>query len=165
MTDLNHSADLLGEILRNQITVLSDLYSCQKRMYQGVLVRDWIQIQKETAIYNTLGDVFIDLEDQRISACAALLDGADGSTDFYRITSVLPEALRSPVNSLFREMKRLLLLSKTENEVFNTYIANARKMVSGMIETVSPARRNKIYTRRGSLATPPVENLVLNRSF
>jgi hypothetical protein len=62
-------------------------------------------------------------------------------------------------------MKRLLVLSKSENDVFNTYISNARTLVTGMLETVLPARRNKIYTRRGSLASAPVESLVVNRSF
>jgi len=158
-------ASLLETILRNEISVLAALYGCQKRMYECVLVRDWIELQKETSVSETLVETWLECERNRIELLRDEVPGVEGSTDFYRITLALPEQDRARINSLFREMKKLLLLSKSENEVFNTYIVNARTIVSGMLETVLPERRNNIYSRKGGLVSSNVESLVVNRSF
>jgi hypothetical protein len=158
-------AAMLEDILRTEISVLSDLYSIQKNMYECVLIRDWIRLQDETTASEKMVQQFLEAEHKRIALLKSAYPALEGSKDFYQVTAVLCESDRTCINSLFREMKRLLLLSKTENEVFNTYITNARTIVSGMIETVVPARRNKIYTRHGALAAANVESLVVNRSF
>lgn len=158
-------ATLLDAILRNEISVLAALYNCQKRMYECVLIRDWVALQKETHDSETLADTFLEFERNRIELLRDAVPGVEGTMDFYCITISFSEPDRSRINALFREMKKLLLLSKTENEVFNTYITNARTLVSGMLETVLPARRNKIYSRMGSIVSANVENLVVNRSF
>jgi len=158
-------AEQLEEILLHETGVLSSLHVCQKRMYESVLIRDWVVFQKETEVSGTITDSFLKLEEKRIEVARGILPDAEGSTDFYRITAEIEEPLRSRINSLFRDVKRLLLLSKTENDVLNTYVSNARTLVSGLIETALPARRNRIYTKHGSLASKNVESMVLNRSF
>lgn len=160
-----HCIARLEDILRTEITILSDLYLFQKRMYECVLVRDWVLLETETSSSEVLVNSFLEQEKIRINILSSLIPEIEGSKDFYRVTALFPEVERVKINTLFREMKRLLLLSKTENEVFNAYVSNARSVVSGMIETFLPARKNKIYTRRGSLASAKVENLVVNRSF
>jgi hypothetical protein len=84
---------------------------------------------------------------------------------FYRVTALLGEADKTVINSRYREMKRLLLLSKSENDVFTTYITNAKTLLAGMLDTVISGRKSKIYTRNGALASTNVESVVLNRSF
>ncbi len=158
-------ASLLEKLLSSELLVLADLYACQKTMYECVLVRDWVALQSATSASHLLVNSFLEHESRRIALLQEELPGIEGTKDFYQITAFFGEKERIHINSLFREMKRLLLLSKTENDVFNTYITNARTIVSGMLETILPARRNKIYTRRGSLAAACVENLVVNRSY
>lgn len=158
-------AEQLEEILLHETGVLSSLHVCQKRIYENVLIRDWVAFQKETDVSETITDSFLELEKERIAVARSIMPDADGSTDFYRITVEVEEPLRSRINGLFRDVKRLLLLSKTENDVLNTYVSNARTLVSGLIETALPARRNRIYTKHGSLASKNVESMVLNRSF
>jgi len=158
-------AEQLEEILLHETGVLSSLHVCQKRMYESVLIRDWLAFQKETEVSETISNSFLELEKKRIEVARSILSDVEGSTDFYRITIAIQEPMRSRINSLFRDVKRLLLLSKTENDVLNTYVSNARTLVSGLIETALPARRNKIYTKHGSLASKNVESMVLNRSF
>lgn len=165
MENRTNSSTALETILRNEIAILSDLYACQKRMYECVLVRDWVLLQKETDMASSLSDSFLDLEKTRLWCLSSIIPETDGCFDFYHVTAGFDAVSRETLNTLFREMKRLLVLSKSENDVFNTYISNARTLVTGMLETVLPARRNKIYTRRGSLASAPVESLVVNRSF
>ena len=158
-------AEQLEEILLHETGVLSSLHVCQKRMYESVLIRDWLAFQKETEVSETISNSFLELEKKRIEVARSILSDVEGSTDFYRITIAIQEPMRSRINSLFRDVKRLLLLSKTENDVLNTYVSNARTLVSGLIETALPARRNRIYTKHGSLASKNVESMVLNRSF
>lgn len=159
------AAPQLEEILRNEISVLQALYACQKRMYECVLVRDWVLLQKETSESETYATILTRLEEERVACAKALSPDAEGSRDFYAITAGLSGEARARTNDLFREMKRLLLLSKTENDVFDTYISNARAVITGMLETVLPGRKTKIYTRKGNLVSTNVESLVLNRSF
>jgi hypothetical protein len=160
-----HSFNHLEIILDNEIGVLVALYSCQKLMYESVLVRDWISLQKQTAQTDQYVQTFLNYETERIKILKEQMPEIEGSTDFYQFTSQIPEPERTRINCRFREMKKLLLLSKTENDVFNTYITNARTIVAGMLETVLPARKNKIYSRKGNLVAANVENLVVNRSF
>jgi len=155
----------LENLLEKEIGVLKNLYASQKRMYEAVLIRDWILLQKELMVSGKISETFQNIESQRNELLRNAFPGCEGSIDFYRITSTLPETERSRINGLFREVRKLLLLSKTENDVFNTYVSNARTVVEGMIDSVMPERRNKIYTRRGSLVPSKVESLMVNRSF
>ena len=107
----------LEEILLHETGVLSSLHVCQKRMYECVLIRDWLAFQKETEVSEKITNSFLELETKRINIAKCILCDAEGSTDFYRITVEISEPLRSRINGLFRDVKRLLLLSKTENEV------------------------------------------------
>lgn len=165
MDNQSQCFDLLEKTLLGEISVLSGLYACQKRMYECVLVRSWVQLQKEMAVSEVYADKFASLEQKRHELVQSICPGTEGAKDFYSVTANLDTENRARINDLFREMKRLLLLSKTENDVFNTYITNARAVISGMLETVLPGRHNKIYTRRGALASVNVDSLVLNRSF
>lgn len=155
----------LETVLEKQIALLTDLYACQKRMYEAVLVRDWEQLQQELAESADMAQTFKNLDDDRIAILRILGPDIDVENGFYRVTALLDEQDRMTINSRYREMKRLLLLSKTENDVFTTYITNAKSLLSGMLDTVISGRKNKIYTRNGALASTNVESVVLNRSF
>ncbi|ULQ59750.1 hypothetical protein K7I13_15075 [Brucepastera parasyntrophica] len=165
MEQQTDNSAFLEDILQKEISILTDLYACQKRMYECVLARDWVELQKETARSENFAVIFLDMDEQRIETARKIKPEAEGSRDFYSVTAELPEDDRTRINAMFREVKRLLLLSKTENEVFNTYVTNARSVINGMLETVMPSRRNKTYNRRGDLLTAHVESLLLNRSF
>lgn len=162
----NHAcARELEETLLKEAEVLTLLNACQKRMYESTVNRDWIMLQNETAASESITESFLELEKKRKYIVHAIDPKADGTKDFYFVTASFAEADRKRVNTLFRDVKRLLLLSKTENEAFGSYVSNARTLVAGVIDAVVPARRNKIYNRRGSLASGNVESMVLNRSF
>ncbi|HKL87268.1 MAG TPA: hypothetical protein VJ861_13150 [Treponemataceae bacterium] len=155
----------LEELLIKEITVITNLISCQKRMYQAVVQRDWILFQKELMFSGKMTETFTALEQLRLSLLAETKIEAELSTDFYRSTACLPEERRLRANELYRELKKLLLLSQSENRVLQAYVSNARSVVSGIVDTLVPVRRNKIYSKRGSLVSTNIESLVLNRSF
>lgn len=155
---------ILENILSAEVKTLNDLYACQKRLYETVVNRNWIQFQKLNEQKESIVSDFLILEKNR-EAILSTMGGAGTFSDFYHITASLPDENRTTINSLFREMRRLLLLSKTENDILSAYTENARNILSGMLETVIPARKNKIYSRRGDLVAGKVESLVLNRTF
>ncbi|HHU35663.1 MAG TPA: hypothetical protein GXZ47_00385 [Treponema sp.] len=157
--------DTLETVLNQQIELLSNLYACQKRMYESVLVRDWVLLQKELALSSEYAESFKKLDDNRIAVLCKIGPHLDAANGFYRITALLPESDKMLINNRYREMKRLLLLSKTENDIFTTYITNAKSLVSGMLDTVVSGKKSKIYTRNGALASTNVASVVLNRSF
>ncbi len=152
-------------VLEKEISILGSLRACQKRMFESVAMRNWLAFQDEHALSSTLSAEFVETDQARIELSRRIDPAADGSRDFYHITAKAPLDERARLNALFREVKCSLMLSKAENDSFQTYVANARAFVEGLMETVNPARRNKIYTRRGALASAPVESVVLNRSF
>lgn len=155
----------LENILDAGISTMSEMHACQRRMHEWVLLRNWIELQKESALRDTLEAKMNSIEDDRRTVIAAIAPELDGTTDFYRVTALMEPRVRTVLNEKFRELKRLVLLSKTENEVFETYLGHAQSLLKGLIETVMPSRRNRIYTKNGALNSGPVESLVLNRSF
>jgi hypothetical protein len=155
----------IEELLLKEQDILSVLLACQKRMYESVVIRDWVMLQKEAELSQAISNSFLSLEEQRKQVTRPTMKGVGNPKDFYSVTANFAPDVRSRLNDLFRDIKRLLLLSKTENDVFNAYISNARILVSGIIESAVPARRNRIYSRHGSLVSTNVESLVLNRSF
>lgn len=155
----------LEELIMKEITVVTNLIACQKRMYQAVVQRDWIQFQKELMLSGKMTETFTDLEQMRTALLSETNSGAGLNNDFYRSTACLPEQRRIRANELYRELKKLLLLSQSENRVLQAYVSNARTVVSGIVDTLVPVRKNKIYTNKGSLVSTNVESLVLNRSF
>jgi len=165
MQETNDRAGQLIDILKREIAAISNHYACQKRMYEYVLVRDWVSLEREMAEAHSHSNLFLRLDEGRSSLLAAIAPDIDESRDFYRITASFPDAERVEANALYRDLKRLLLLSKTENEVFNTYVTNARPYLHQMLDAVVPAKKGKIYSRKGALIPGAVDSLVVNRSF
>lgn len=155
----------LCEILRNQISALSNLYACQKRMFTAVLERDWVNMEAVTLETDRLSGIFADLEEARTTLIRSFFPDADASRDFYSISTTFEEKERKLANSLFREMKQLLLLCRTENDVFTVHVQNARSIVKSVVENCLPDRPGKIYGRNGSPVHIRMDSLVLNRSF
>ncbi|MBN2810900.1 MAG: hypothetical protein JXP39_03305 [Spirochaetales bacterium] len=155
----------LEELLVKEIQTITNLLACQKRMYASVRNRDWIAFQKELMLSSRIGDAFLDLEQMKSREMTGESADIDVNTEFYRLTSSLPPQKREKVNSLFRELRKLLLLSRAENEVLRVYVTNARAVVSGIVDTLVPVRNSKVYTKRGSIASPNLDSLVLNQSM
>lgn len=155
----------LDEILHKQTDIVSSLYACQKRMYAGVAEKDWSLLLKETAFLEECADVFALLESRRMQLLTAASQAYGVPCGFYAVTALFPKEKRDGLNSRLRELKRLLVLSKTENEIFAQYIGGAKEMLSAVLEQVVPARRSKTYTRAGGFTSGSDEGFVLDRAF
>lgn len=158
----------LEEILVKGIESLSALYACQKKMYSAVLERDWVKIQQETQYLEIYTASFRQSEAERelfIQKVNQDVFAAEKNPSFYEVTALFDFATKERVNALYRETKRLLVLSKTENDVLDAYITHAKMLVRGVLDAVIPSYKNKIYTRNGAISNTGGESLVLNRSM
>lgn len=155
----------LDEVLRKQIQIVSSLYTCQKRMYAGVVEKDWAILLKETAFLEECADVFAMLETRRMQLLTSASEIFRVPCNFYMVTALFDEEKRQHLNSLLRELKRILVLSKTENEIFTGYVGGAKEMLSSLLENIVPSRRNRIYTRHGNLSAGAGEGFVVNKAF
>lgn len=159
----------LKENLHTSISILDALYSCQKKMYASVVERNWDTVQIETDNMNQYTHEFSENEKIRETFISSYLKSETkfyiGKSSFYTLTNTFSKQAREELNTLYREIKRLLILSKSENDILNAYIISAKTIVSGVLEEIVPARKNKIYTKNGALAEVPSESLVLNHSF
>lgn len=155
----------LEEVLRGQIRTAEILRDSQKRLLDSVKAKDWVVLIKETAVIEELSAEFAALENHRakLLSLAGGKSGVDGG--FYRATSAFPQEKRQLLNNLFRELKRLLVLSKTENSIFARFIESEKASLSAILEHIVPAKRNRIYTKSGSLSSGAGEGFVLDGVF
>lgn len=151
--------------LDEEISALTRLHDCQKRMYDTVVRRDWVSLQREMEAREGYAEAIEACELARRSDMKELFTDHKESDDFYRLTAGLGNEIRTRLNGKYRELKRLVLLSKSENDMFESYLSHSRSLLSNLIETFVPARRSRIYAKNGSLRSGPVESLVINRSF
>ncbi len=165
MKEQHDYAKELGEVLDAGISIMTELYACQKGMYESVLMRDWVSLQRETSLKEEIEKRMERNESGRRRLVRLVAPDLAEGADFYRVSARFEDRARFDINAKFRELKRLVLLSKTENEIFESYLGHAHALLKGLIEAVVPSKRNKIYGRTGSLMSGPVESLVLNRSF
>lgn len=156
---------ILENILCEEITVLTSLYGCQKKMYEAVLCRDWVQLQIHTAKKDTLLAEFELLEKNRQAIVDSISPDNQTVDSFYAITVSFPESVRTKINGYFRDVRRILVLVKTENDILASYTDNARTVLTGMMNELIPAKKNRIYSKKGSLVSRNVDSLVLNRTF
>ena len=155
----------LAEVLRNQIQALSSLRACQERMFTSVRERDWSVFLRESARMEECAGIFGTLEKRFGELLAAFSGGKPAAGDFYRITAQFLAEQRRQLNGMHRERKRLLVLSKAENAVFGEYVNGAAKMLSSLLNSVVPSKRNRMYTKSGSLSAGANEGFVLDRAF
>ena len=143
----------LEEVLKGQLMAAEVLRDSQKRLLQSVRQRDWEAFLTDTAVIEELSGEFAELEKQRekLVNMAAAKSGAQKS--FYAVTSGFPREKKERLNSLFRELKRVLILSKTETLGLARYVAGERATLSTILEHIVPQAKARTYTRRGALSS------------
>jgi len=155
----------IERVLEQETALLLSLYAGQKRLSESVVARDWRALESEIHLCSSLADKFNEIEQERLDLVTNALGQKEALNGFYRLTSFFPDADRTRINALYREVKRLLLLCRTESEVFTSYVSNAKSLLSGMFDTVLSGGAGKVYTKSGNLASRTLDSVVLNRSF
>lgn len=159
----------LIRILKKEMDVLSSMLEKQRTLYAAVKERNWVHLEDELIGIDASSHLFMELEDERKSVIDSIfrMRGLNvGDADpMYRVSRLFDDALCADIRLAFREMKRLLLASKIENDSLNKYIATVRHFLQGIFDDVVPQRRNKLYSRRGQIVRCEPESLVLNQSL
>ncbi len=155
--------DALEETLRAEIDVIERVRESQTRMFKSIRERDWVLLTNESAIIVELSEEFASLE-KELSDLIALSSGGE-EMSFYSVTASFPQGQREVINSLFRELKRLLVLAKTESSAFAEFVSGQKASLSALVEHILPARKGRVYNKYGSLSSSGGEGIILDRVF
>lgn len=166
-------AKRMEDVLKAQLVLISDIYTVQKKLYTNVLTRDWEQVNQRIEALDDLSQRF-QIADKRLVQTmhevigSIPLDKAGTKIPDETVAQVImkfstPE--RANLSNLYKTLKEKVLLSKIENDVFNSYIEHARSLVTGVFDVVSHDRSGQTYTRTGVKADSDVSNVLVNRVY
>ena len=155
----------LEGVLRGQLLTAETLRGTQKCLLRSVKARDWAAFLSDSAVIEELSEEFAALEKQREKLVSIAAAKSGCSKSFYAVTSSFPQQKRNELNTLFRELKRVLVLSKTENRNFASYVAGEKAALSNILEHIVPQARARTYTRHGALSSGLEEGMVLDAVF
>ncbi len=153
------NAKRLYDVLLAQIELINQIYQMQKSVRSCVTNRDWDSLQSTLYYINELSEGFTELEERRVKYFQDF--GAVGS-DISTVSRNIPPQFKNPIQSVFNDMKKKLLLSKVENDAINEYVKLSQEFLQGIFDSVLPQRRNTLYSRTGSLIKNQPESIVVN---
>ena len=152
----------LEDVLKGQLMTAEVLRDSQKRLWQSVRARDWAAFLTDSAIIEELSESFASLEEQRARLVSDAAESSGCDNSFYAVTAAFPREKKDELNALFRELKRVLVLSKTENMAFARYVAGEKASLSAVMEHILPESRARTYTRGGALSLGLEEGMMLD---
>ncbi|MDR1748285.1 MAG: hypothetical protein LBR47_04425 [Spirochaetaceae bacterium] len=169
MDEFDVYGEKLNTILLEEANLLSVILEKQRAIRNCVNNKEWVSLeQRLDEIFNLSGS-FQELEKQREQHFAeiASLTGVTetGEQGFYTFIRAFSPRLREDILRNFRTIRQDLVISRIENNSLDRYIASATALLKGLFEDVVPQRRNKIYSRRGTIAAREPDSLIFNQSL
>ena len=155
----------LEDVLSGQLIAAEVLRDSQRRLLQSVKARDWAAFLTDTAVIEELSEEFATLEKQRAKLVNIAAAKSGCGKSFYAVTASFPREKKERLNSLFRELKRVLVLAKTETMVFARYVAEEKAALSSILEHIVPQSKARTYTKRGALSSGLEEGMMLDAVF
>jgi hypothetical protein len=155
-------------VLRREIELLERIGGLQTEVKNAIANREWTGFEEIFASLVGLEDEFEALDLERVRAFAALAEDLgldDGGADFYRCAARLPGAERQELPELYRQVKMRTLELRIAGEALAAYLGEIRTVINGFLEAVFPDRKGRIYTRRGTQASPDTLGMALNQSL
>ncbi len=163
--------DVYGEkinmLLLEEAKLLSVILEKQRAIRNCVNNKEWVRLEQGLEDISNLSSSFQELEKRREQyfAEAASLAGIPGEQSLYIFSRIFSPRLREDILRNFRSIRQELVISRIENNSLNRYIASATALLKGLFEDVVPQRRNKIYSRRGTIAAREPDSLIFNQSL
>ena len=152
----------LEEVLNEQLMMVGILRDSQKRLLKSVQKRDWEAFASDTSVIEGISNEFAELEKQREELIHIAAEKSGRAKSFYAVTADFSREKKERLNTLFRELKRLLVLSKTESLGFARYVAGEKASLSILLEHIVPHSSARTYTRRGALSSGLEEGMMLD---
>ena len=150
----------LYETLLAQNAILEDIISQQKIVHTAVTNKEWKVTEDSLRDLKNLTEKFRKLEQIRVQLCEKICP--ENSKNMTEVAEMLPLALKTPFIATFHEVRQKLTVSKIENKAINDYIRITQTFLQGVMESVIPQRRNKVYSRTGAIVKNQPESVVLN---
>jgi hypothetical protein len=155
-------------ILGREIEVLKKISALQNVIWEAVASREWEDFETRNQAVDALGGEFETLERQREDFLSELVP-AGGQEDekkrFYAMISCFPPDLRNKLTAMYRTLKLETMKVRASNEMLLNYLADAKTLMAGFLETIFPERAGRLYTPQGTQAAADMRSVVLNRHF
>jgi hypothetical protein len=148
------------ETLLAQNAILEDIIAQQKIVHVAVTNKQWKLTEDALRDLNTLTENFRELEQTRVQLCEEICP--ENPKSMTEVAEKLPLVFKTPFISTFHEVRQKLTVSKIENKAINDYIRITQTFLQGVMESVIPQRRNKVYSRTGAIVKNQPESVVLN---
>ncbi|HZK20319.1 MAG TPA: hypothetical protein VFC68_06310 [Treponemataceae bacterium] len=146
--------------LLEQNDLLENIIALQKIVYSAVTDKKWETIEDSMHTLSVVSEKFQFLEKTRVQLCNELCP--ENAGNMHSVADALFPPLKTPFIQTFHEVRQKLTVSKIENKAINDYIRISQDFLQGVMENVIPQRRNKIYTRTGTLVKNQPDSVVLN---
>jgi hypothetical protein len=138
-------------------------------MRDAIINREWASYEILTESINEAGENFNTLESERIALFDKLSQSfgfnGDEKERFYALAARFPEEKRKEFTGIYRELKMETLKIKLANDTLMEYLSGAKAAVTGLLESVYPDRKGRLYTRNGVKQEADMRSVVLNRTF
>ena len=161
-TDVDYS-EKLKTVLKEQYSVLSEIYDTQKKIRENVNERDWNELQNLIYSFNSLSEKFNLLEIERLE-CFDYFGIKDGAGLSSTNNKFAKESV-GDIQDLYISVKQKLLASKIENKALNDYIKITSEFLQGVFDKVVPNPKTTVYSRTGSLVKNQPKSMILNTVF
>jgi hypothetical protein len=155
-------------ILKQEHELLQKIGQLQNLVKNAITNREWADFEGYLGSMAAIGDEFEALDLERIQIFTNFskrLGFNHEGVGFYSFAARLPEPERKELSELYRRIKMLTLGVRFTNDSLTGYLNEAQTIVCGFLEAVFPARRGKLYTRKGTQVTPDMRSMVLNQSL
>lgn len=148
-----------------QTSLIDSIYELQRSVYDLVLKRDWENAKKMMGEIDEFSEKFILAEKKLIAIMGESTFETQKNNNLENLIDSFLEPNRSKLKNIYKTLKEKVLLSKIENDVFNSYLEHAQILLKGVFELVSEDRSGQTYTRTGEKADSDLSNVLVDRVF
>lgn len=159
------AAEKIEQVLRQQISVMKEVYAYQKELSDSVRNRSWEGIERCVLKSTEASNEFLRLDKQ----CFLLLNQLDPYNEevsnFYGYIASLPAEDQKTLSHLYRSLQHQALLSKTANDTLDAYVTHVQTLVQDMMDAAEIGTRTAFYTRTGAPSQSNYSSLVIDTVF
>jgi hypothetical protein len=132
-------------MLAEEHRLLDGILVAQQQVRQAVRDKNWENLENTLYSMDSFADNFAATEIEREGLFARLSD-----EDKREMKGEL-DALRHKLEA-----------SRIENEALNKYLKVTSSFLDGILDSIIPSRRNRLYSRSGALVEKPEHHVVLD---
>ncbi len=157
----------LSECMDKETELLNAYFEKEKILFTAVTDRDWKQLETTIQEMEKLGQAIARCENKREELTILLYHtyGAEGAERFYRFIQRLPEEVRFPLSTSFKNMRIAVFRLQALDSQIQGYLRSATSTLKEIIEEIFPHQKGTMYCKQGKTQTPDTNPLFISRQL